>query len=190
MAKQTLNNGENGLVIRGKINDNFTEVYTDKEDKVSGKGLSTEDYTTAEKNKLTGIADNANNYSHPANHPPAIITQDADNRFVTDTEKSTWNGKQDRLTIRTEAGAFTLSATDKDKYIRYTGADNRTISVPNTLAITDVVTIRQAAAGIITLAPDSDETLNGDLKTAGIHSGLQIIKIADKTYDVIGGVSF
>jgi hypothetical protein len=31
MAQQTLNNGETGLVIRGKINDNFTEVYTLKQ---------------------------------------------------------------------------------------------------------------------------------------------------------------
>ena len=38
-------------------------------------------------------------YSHPANHPPSIITQDASNRFVTDTEKSTWNGKQATLTF-------------------------------------------------------------------------------------------
>lgn len=36
-----------------------------KVDKVSGKGLSTNDYTTAEKNKLSGIAENANNYSLP-----------------------------------------------------------------------------------------------------------------------------
>ena len=34
--------------------------------KVSGKGLSTNDYTAAEKNKLAGIAANANNYTHPA----------------------------------------------------------------------------------------------------------------------------
>ena len=36
-----------------------------KVDKVSGKGLSTNDYTTTEKNKLAGIESNANNYSHP-----------------------------------------------------------------------------------------------------------------------------
>ncbi len=34
--------------------------------KVSGKDLSTNDYTTDEKNKLAGIAANANNYTHPA----------------------------------------------------------------------------------------------------------------------------
>jgi anthranilate phosphoribosyltransferase len=29
MAKQTINNTESGLVVRGKINDNFTELYDD-----------------------------------------------------------------------------------------------------------------------------------------------------------------
>lgn len=36
-----------------------------KVDAVNGKGLSTNDYTTTEKNKLSGIAENANNYSLP-----------------------------------------------------------------------------------------------------------------------------
>ena len=36
-----------------------------KVDKVKGKQLSTEDYTTAEKTKLQGVAANANNYTHP-----------------------------------------------------------------------------------------------------------------------------
>ena len=36
-----------------------------KVDKVDGKGLSTNDYTTTEKNKLNGIEENANNYSLP-----------------------------------------------------------------------------------------------------------------------------
>ena len=43
-----------------------TVDISNKVDKVEGKGLSTNDYTTAEKNKLAGIADNANNYSLPA----------------------------------------------------------------------------------------------------------------------------
>ena len=36
-----------------------------KVDKVEGKQLSTNDYTTAEKTKLQGVAANANNYVHP-----------------------------------------------------------------------------------------------------------------------------
>lgn len=40
-------------------------VLNEKVDQVTGKGLSTEDYTTTEKNKLVGVANNANNYVHP-----------------------------------------------------------------------------------------------------------------------------
>lgn len=40
-------------------------VFASKVDKVEGKGLSTNDYTGAEKAKLAGIAANANNYTHP-----------------------------------------------------------------------------------------------------------------------------
>lgn len=36
-------------------------------------------------------------YTHPLNHEPSIITQDASNRFVTDTQISTWTGKQSAL---------------------------------------------------------------------------------------------
>jgi len=46
-----------------------------------------------DKIKLDGIAADANNYAHPLNHPPSIITQDSSNRFVTDAEKATWNAK-------------------------------------------------------------------------------------------------
>lgn len=56
---------------RFKIGDGITKVNNlpfadaNKVDKISGKGLSTNDFTTAEKNKLAGIADNANNYTLP-----------------------------------------------------------------------------------------------------------------------------
>ena len=50
-------------------------------------------FTEAEKTKLTGIEESANNYTHPATHPASIIVTDADNRFVTDIEKGVWGGK-------------------------------------------------------------------------------------------------
>ena len=43
----------------------LTAAVGNKVDKVTGKGLSTNDYTTAEKNKLAGIAAGANAYSLP-----------------------------------------------------------------------------------------------------------------------------
>lgn len=40
-------------------------LFAGKVDKVDGKGLSTNDFTSAEKSKLAGIADGANKYVHP-----------------------------------------------------------------------------------------------------------------------------
>lgn len=40
-------------------------LFDKKVDKETGKGLSTNDYTTAEKKKLAGIAEGANKYTHP-----------------------------------------------------------------------------------------------------------------------------
>jgi len=43
-----------------------SELLGDKVDKETGKGLSSNDYTTTEKNKLAGIDAGANNYTHPS----------------------------------------------------------------------------------------------------------------------------
>ncbi len=66
-------------------------TVSDKVDKIEGKGLSANDYTTKEKDKLGGIEEGANNYVHPNTHPANIIVQDSTHRFVTDGEKDTWN---------------------------------------------------------------------------------------------------
>ncbi|MDI6033010.1 hypothetical protein QLS91_07980, partial [Flavobacterium sp. LB2P84] len=65
-----------------------------KVDKVTGKSLLSD----AEIARLATLA----NYTHPTNHPPSIITQDASNRFVTDVEKSAWNAKQSAIGYTTE----------------------------------------------------------------------------------------
>ena len=46
--------------------DALLETVGKKVDKVEGKGLSTNDFTTAEKTKLAGIAEGANNYTLPS----------------------------------------------------------------------------------------------------------------------------
>ena len=51
--------------IQEAIDENTAAIDT-KVDKVEGKGLSTNDYTTAEKDKLDAIEANANFYEHPA----------------------------------------------------------------------------------------------------------------------------
>lgn len=66
-----------------------------KVDQEEGKGLSEEDFTSAYKEKLEGIADGANKYVHPEKHEPEIIAEDETHRFVTDAEKTKWNAKYD-----------------------------------------------------------------------------------------------
>ena len=61
--------------------------------------------SSTDKVKLDGIASGATVYSHPANHAPSIITQDSNNRFVTDSEKAVWNAKQDAGTYATGTGS-------------------------------------------------------------------------------------
>ena len=57
---------QNGvLYLWQKIVAKITNMIANKVDKVDGKGLSTNDYTTAEKTKLAGIAEGANKYTHP-----------------------------------------------------------------------------------------------------------------------------
>lgn len=69
----------------------MTKELSKKVDKVEGKQLSTEDYTTLEKNKLLGIEEGANKYIHPSTHNASMITEDSTHRFITDTERSNWN---------------------------------------------------------------------------------------------------
>lgn len=57
----------------------------------------------SDKTKLDGVATGANNYTHPATHPPSIIAQDANNRFVTDTQITQWNSGGSGVTIGTTA---------------------------------------------------------------------------------------
>lgn len=44
-------------------------------------------------------------YEHPVTHPPTVISQDADNRFVSDSEKAMWNSKQDTIGFTPENSA-------------------------------------------------------------------------------------
>ncbi|WP_315114227.1 hypothetical protein [Clostridium intestinale] len=69
----------------------MTSALSNKVDKVSGKQLSTEDYTTTEKSKLAGVAASANNYVHPSTHAATVITEDTTHRFITDIDKTNWN---------------------------------------------------------------------------------------------------
>lgn len=103
-------------LLGDKADKTYVDTELDKKiDTVVDKGLSTNDYTTTEKNKLSGIEAGANKYIHPTTHLPSIIKQDVNNRFVSDAEKSTWSSKEPAITKKTafnkdfgtEAGTIT-----------------------------------------------------------------------------------
>lgn len=72
--------------------------------------------------------------NHTGTQAPATIAQDANNRFVTDSEKSTWNGKQNAL-------GFTPVATDDARL-----SDART-PLLHQHSITDVTGLSTALSG-------------------------------------------
>jgi|GEM_PF-1634813 len=90
--------------------------------------------TAAQASKLDGVGDNANNYTHPASHPASMITPDSTHRFVTDTEKSTWNGKLGGSGQQTLSGDLTVTG---DLTIQGTTVkmDTETIEVEDNLIL-------------------------------------------------------
>lgn len=66
IATAIANEVERATGVEETLNSNITQLQTQKVDKVEGKGLSTNDYTTPEKNKLAAIEAEANKYVLPA----------------------------------------------------------------------------------------------------------------------------
>lgn len=119
--------------------DDTTVDLSGKVDKVAGKGLSTNDYTTAEKTKLAGIAEGANKYVHPTHTAAASglykVTVDALGH-VTATTKVTKNditalgipGQDTTYPEATTAKAGLMSAADKTKLDGMTIATDAEVS--------------------------------------------------------------
>lgn len=71
--------------ITGLIPTKLSQLQNDNNTVLDASYIHTDNnYSTGEKNKLGGIADNANNYVHP---------NDTNTRHVTDSEKQNWNSK-------------------------------------------------------------------------------------------------
>lgn len=135
-----------------------TTALNAKVDKVTGKGLSTNDYTTAEKDKLTAIEDGANktivdiDLNSTSTNPvenKAIYTKftsmqsDIDNKVPS---SRTVNGKE----LSTD---ITLSASD-------VGALPDTTVIPSIDGLATETYVDNKVAGIVDSAPATLDTLN------------------------------
>lgn len=69
----------------------ITTMLSNKVEKIQGKGLSTEDYTSEEKSKLLQVEEGANKFIHPSTHNANMIVESTTKRFVSDTEKNRWD---------------------------------------------------------------------------------------------------
>ena len=104
--------------------------------------------SAADKSKLDSIAAGATAYSHPATHPASVIDQDANNRFVSDAEKSAWNGKQATLV---------------------SGSNIKSVNGTSMLGSGNVVTGDVTLSGVQTL---TNKTLNSPVFNDGYTEGV------------------
>ncbi|MFR4583901.1 hypothetical protein [Clostridium cadaveris] len=110
----------------------ITNKLSGKVDKITGKGLSTEDFTTALLNKLNGIAVGANAYIHPSTHPATMIVEDTTHRWLTDALIASWNARTRKYSATIGNGSLT------------------TIPLTHNLNTTDIaITIKEVASNTI-----------------------------------------
>ena len=83
-ATDNIASGESLRTILSKIYKVIRQFFNHKADAV----IHT---TKADKDKLAGIEEHANNYVHPDTHPAGMITSDANHRFVTDDKIEAWD---------------------------------------------------------------------------------------------------
>ena len=151
---------------------NIHDELDQKVDKVSGKGLSTNDYTTEEKNKLAGIQAGAQ--VNPTN--VSAFTNDAG--YI--TQHQDISSKEDVTTIVPVTTAVSTLTTEAGKYYRI-DAPMETLAV--TLPAMDAVTSVKKVGIYFTAGTTPDVTITADdNKRIVFQDGYEIE--AGKTYKV------
>ena len=164
-----------------------------KVDKVEGKGLSTEDYTTAEKTKLSGIEAGANNYTLPAATTSALGGVKVGSNLAVDA-----NGviSGDYSAATTSANGL-MSSTDKAKLDGI--AEGATaVTVDSAISSTSTNPVENQAIYTALSGKVDTETGKGlssndytdaeKTKLAGIEAGANAYTLPAATTSALGGV--
>lgn len=140
-----------GIDVTGQLVDYAKKTdLNSKVDKVNGKVLSSNDYSNADKAKVDAIPTNPKYtdttydlsvYAKKTEIKNSLseMTGDSTHRTVTDTEKTTWNNKIDKVTGK---GLSTNDYTDVAK--------KKVDAIPSSPKYTDTVTTINGKAGVIT----------------------------------------
>lgn len=144
------------LVGEETVQTQINDAIASKVDKVSGKGLSTNDYTTTEKNKLSGIASGAE------------VNQNAFSNIVVGSTTIAADGKTDTLTLSGSNVTLTPDATNDKVTIGIT-KDNVTAALGYTPPTTDT-TYNAAGSSLGLVKSGGDVTISSGVITVNDDS--------------------
>lgn len=165
-----------------------------KVDKVEGKGLSTEDYTTAEKTKLAGIEAGANAYTLPAATTSALGGIKVGANLAIDSSTGVLSGD---YSAASSSAAGLMSAADKTKLDGIeAGATAITVDSAISSSSTNPVenqAIYTALAGKVSTEAgkglsSNDYTDTEKTKLAGIEAGANNYSLPTAAAGTLGGV--
>lgn len=179
-ATAIANEVERATGVEETLNSNITQLQTQKVDKVEGKGLSTNDYTIPEKNKLAAIEAEANKYVLPAATTTTlggIIV--GDRLSIDDTGKlvATYTYTLPKASSSVLGGVKTGSnITNTDGTISLTKAN-----VTSALGVDPTTTYVKKAGDTMTGALTNSSTISGSKLISTVSTGTAPIQVSSTT---------
>lgn len=179
-ATAIANEVERATGVEETLNSNITQLQTQKVDKVEGKGLSTNDYTTPEKNKLAAIEAEANKYVLPAATTTTlggIIV--GDRLSIDDTGKlvATYTYTLPKASSSVLGGVKTGSnITNTNGTISLTKAN-----VTSALGVDPTTTYVKKAGDTMTGALTNSSTISGSELISTVSTGTAPIQVSSTT---------
>ena len=161
---------ERATGVEETLNSNITRLQTQKVDKVEGKGLSTNDYTTPEKNKLAAIGvDTSGNVSISGYFKSTVATGTAPIRVSSTTLCTNLNadmvdGYHSEHFSQNKSNKSLQTSSDKDTYFKIIELTRNT-AIEDSIYIKYGITVRA-----VSVIDYSNTTLYGDIEIFGSFS--------------------
>ena len=182
------------IATHGSEYEALVTLVNGKQDKETGKGLSTNDYTDAEKTKLAGIEAGANNYTLPTATSNALGGIKVGANLTIDSSTGVLSGD---YSAATTSAAGLMSATDKSK-LDGIEAGATAITVDSAMSSTSENPVQNKVIYTELAGKVDTETGKGlstndytdaeKTKLAGIETGANNYSLPAATTSALGGV--